>query len=291
MLRKILKWTGGIIGVLVAVVLIFYFTMYIIVNNKKSKTYHVDVRMIDIPTDSASVADGAHIYATKGCGDCHGEDLSGKIFIDDEALGRIIAANLTSGKGGRPAGYSDRDWLLAMRHGLRSNGKPLLIMPSYEYYKMTDHDLGNLIAYVKSVPPVDHELPEHKLGPLGTVLSGLDKLPLIPAEQIDHHHKPGVAVKRGATAEYGEYLSMSCTGCHKPNLKGGPNPVPGGIPARDITASGNTGKWSLGEFSKVLRTGKTPDGRQLRNSDMPWKMTEKYTDEEIQAIYLYLKTL
>ncbi len=97
---------------------------------------------------------------------------------------------------------------------------------------------GNLIAYVKSVPPVDHELPEHKAGPAGHyTVSSLDKLPLIPAEQIDHHHKPGVAVKRGATAEYGEYLSMSCTGCHKPNLKGGPNPVPGGIPARDITAS------------------------------------------------------
>src|SRR5688500_16030148 len=146
MLRKILKWTGGIMGVLMAGLLIFYFTMHIMVNNKKSKIYNVDVRMLNIPRNSASVADGAHIYATKGCADCHGEDHSGKIFINDAALGRLQAPNLTSGKGGLPSGYSDRDWLLAMRHGLRSNGKPLLVMPSYEFYKMSDHDMANLIA-------------------------------------------------------------------------------------------------------------------------------------------------
>lgn len=291
MLRKILKWTGGIIGVLVALILIFYFTMYIMVNNRKSKTYDVEVRMIDIPSDSASVAEGAHIYATKGCADCHGDDLSGKIFLDDAALGLLPAANLTFGKGGRPRNYSDREWLLAMRHGLKANGKPLLVMPSYEFYKMSDHDLSHLIAYLKSVPAVDHELPQPKLGPLGVVLSGLDKLPLIPAEKIDHRYKPGEAVKRGPTAEYGQYLSMSCTGCHQPHLKGGPNPVPGGTPARDITAAGNVGKWSLNQFTAVLRSGKTPDGRQLKNEDMPWKMTANYTDEELKALYLYLKTL
>lgn len=291
MLRKILKWTGGVIGVLAALLLIFYFTMYIMVNNKKSKTYDVEVRMIGIPTDSASVAEGAHIYATKGCADCHGEDLSGKVFIDDPALGRLAAANLTSGAGGRPGSYTDRDWLLALRHGLKSSRKPLLVMPSYEYYKMSDHDLGNLIAYLKSVPPVDHQVPDHKLGPMGVVLTGLGKLPLIPAEKIDHQYKPGQVVQRGPTAEYGQYLSMSCTGCHHPNLKGGPNPVPGGTPARDITAAGNVGKWSLNQFMTVLRSGKTPDGRQLKNEDMPWKMTANYTDEEMQALYSYLKTL
>ncbi|MGN6511335.1 MAG: c-type cytochrome, partial [Chitinophaga sp.] len=211
MLRKILKWTGGVIGVLAALLLIFYFTMYIMVNNKKSKTYDVEVRMIGIPTDSASVAEGAHIYATKGCADCHGEDLSGKVFIDDPALGRLAAANLTSGAGGRPGSYTDRDWLLALRHGLKSSRKPLLVMPSYEYYKMSDHDLGNLIAYLKSVPPVNHQVPGHKLGPMGVVLTGLGKLPLIPAEKIDHQYKPGQVVQRGPTAEYGQYLSMSCT--------------------------------------------------------------------------------
>lgn len=291
MLRKILKWIGGGIGVLVAVALIFYFVMYIVVNNKRNKIYNVEVRVFDIPSDSATIAEGAHIYATKGCADCHGGDLSGKTFLEDGMIGTVGGANLTSGKGGRPEKYTDRDWIMAMRHGLKSDGKPLIIMPSYEYYKLADHDLASLIAYCKSVPAVDHEPANIKLGPLGTVLSGLDKLPLIPAEQINHQAKHAQKMERSVSVEYGKYLSMSCTGCHKPDLKGGENPIPGGTPVRDITASGNIGKWTQNQFVSALRTGATPDGRQLKNEDMPWKMTNNYTDEELQALYLYLKTL
>lgn len=291
MLRKILKWIGGGIGVLVAVALIFYFLMYIVVNNKRDKTYNVEVRVFDIPSDSATIAEGAHIYATKGCADCHGANLAGQIFLDDAPIGTVSGSNLTSGKGGRPANYKDKDWIMAMRHGLKSNGKPLLIMPSYEYYKLADHDLASLIAYCKSVPAVDHEPAAFKLGPMGTILSGLDKLPLIPAEKIDHQAKHSQKMEKSVTVEYGQYLSMSCTGCHKPDLKGGDNPIPGGTPVRDITASGNIGKWSLDQFVSTLRTGATPDGRQLKNDDMPWKMTNNYTDDELKALYLYLKTL
>ena len=291
MLRKILKWITGGIGVLVALFLIFYFLMYMVVSNKRDKTYNVDVRMFDIPSDSASVAEGAHIYATKGCADCHGEDLSGKIFLEDGMVGTIRAANLTSGKGGRPANYTDRDWILALRHGLKTDGKPLIIMPSYDYCKLADHDLARLIAYCKSVPAVDAEPALVKLGPLGTVLSGLDKLPLIPAEQIDHKAQYPQKIEKSVSVEYGKYLTLSCIGCHKPNLKGGDNVIPGGTPVRDITASGNIGKWTLDQFINVLRTGATPDGRQLNNGDMPWQMTKNYTDDELQALYLYLKTL
>ncbi|MGX5818622.1 c-type cytochrome [Chitinophaga lutea] len=291
MLRKVLKWTGGILGGIIGAVLIFYFVMRIVVNNKRDKTYTVEVRMLSIPSDSASVAEGAHIYAIKGCGDCHGKDLSGKIFVNDPMVGVISGTNLTSGKGGRPAGYSDKDWLMALRHGLRPTGKPLLIMPSYEYYKMSDHDVAHLVAYLKSVPPVDHAVEEPSIGPMGTILSGLGKLPLIPAEMIDHSHQAAQTVEKTATAEYGKYLSMSCSGCHTPSMKGGDSPIPGGVPVRDISAAGNLGKWSLGEFQVVMRTGKTPDGRQLKNEDMPWEMTRQYTDMEIEALYRYLKTL
>ncbi len=66
--------------------------------------------MIDIPTDSASVADEAHILRYKRlCGTAAAKIFQEKSFIDDGALGRIARQQLTSGKGGRPAGYSDRD--------------------------------------------------------------------------------------------------------------------------------------------------------------------------------------
>ncbi|WP_157986455.1 c-type cytochrome [Chitinophaga alhagiae] len=291
MLRKILKWTGGIIATFIGALLIFYFVMHIYVNNKRAKTYNVEVRMLEIPSDSATIAEGAHIYATKGCGDCHGDNGAGKFFMQDKMIGAISGTNLTAGKGGRPADQGAREWLLALRHGLKRDYKPLLVMPSYEYYKMSDHDISSLVAYLESLPPVDHEVPPATLGPLGTVLSGLDKLPLIPADKIDHGFRSPAKVERTVSAEYGQYLSMSCTGCHSPSLKGGDSPIPGGTPVRDITTTGNIGKWSMPEFVTALRTGKTPDGRQLKNEDMPWKMTNQYTDGELEAIYLYLKTL
>lgn len=291
MLRKILKWIGGIAGTLVAGLLIFYFVMHMHVNNKKEKMYNVEVRMLEIPSDSATIADGAHIYATRGCADCHGDNAAGKFFIEDKMIGTLAGTNLTSGKGGRPAGYGDREWLLALRHGLKGDRKPLLVMPSYEYYKMADHDIASLVAYLKSLPPVDHEVPPAALGPLGTILAGLDKLPLIAADRVDHIFNPPATVERTVSAAYGQYLATSCTGCHKPGLKGGDNPVPGGLYVSDITSSGNIGKWGMPEFVTALRTGKTPDGRQMKNKDMPWQMTNKYTDDELQALFLYLKTL
>lgn len=121
MLRKILKWTGGVIATLIAGILISYFVMRIKVNNSLVKLCDVQVRMPDIPSDSATMANGAHIYATKGCGDCHGADGAGKFFIEDGMVGSLSVKNRTRGKGGHPAGC--------------------------------------LIAYLKTQPPVDHDVP------------------------------------------------------------------------------------------------------------------------------------
>jgi hypothetical protein len=67
--------------------------------------------------------------------------------------------------------------------------------------------------------------------------------------------------------------------------------LPGGTPVADITSKGHLGKWSQAQFITALRTGKTPEGRQLKNSDMPWQITSAYTEEELSALYLYLKSL
>lgn len=107
MLRKILKWIGGTIGVMLTLILILYFLMRMRVNSKRDRIHNVEVRMIDIPADSATIAYGAHIYAIKGCNDCHGENLAGKGFLDDPAIGLMAASNLTHGKGGIPADFTD----------------------------------------------------------------------------------------------------------------------------------------------------------------------------------------
>ncbi|WP_295121876.1 cytochrome c [uncultured Chitinophaga sp.] len=291
MIRKILKWTGISIASLIVVILIAWVVFYIKVTNRQNKVYNVTVHKVNIPTDSASVAAGKRVFDMKGCGGCHGANLEGHTELDDPMIGRFSGPNLTKGKGGIGADRTDLDWLRALRHGIDKEGKTLFIMPSYEYYKLSDQDLGNLIAFIKAQPAVDSDLPEDKLGPLGIVLAALDKIPIAPAEMIDHQYKPRTEVKKEVTAAYGEYLSMSCSGCHHPTFKGGESPVPGGKFVADISSTGNPGKWSDEQFITALRTGKTPEGKTLNNAEMPWKMTQNYSDDELKALHLYLNSM
>jgi hypothetical protein len=116
-------------------------------------------------------------------------------------------------------------------------------------------------------------------------------LPLVPAEKVDHHYRAPAVVKQEVSAAYGKYLSISCTGCHHADLRGGENPIPGKVAVADITAKGHVGSWTSDQFITALRTGRTPEGKLLNNDDMPWQMTAQYTKEELEALYLYLKSL
>lgn len=288
---KFLKWTARSLGILLAVLFIAYTVIWLSTHRRISKHYSVEVKPIDLRPDSARLADGARLFVTKGCADCHGQDGAGKVFFEDVMIGRLTGANLTRGKGGLPAGFQDRDWLLALRHGLRPDGTPLLVMPSYEFAPLADDDIASIIAWCKTLPAVDRELPRIRIGPVGHILTALDELPLVPAERVDHQYQPPATVKKEASAAYGRYLAVSCTGCHHTDLQGGDNPVPGKVPVADITSRGHVGLWTANEFIATLRTGVTPEGKRLNNGDMPWQMTAQYTDEELAALYLYLKSL
>ncbi|HVI46971.1 MAG TPA: c-type cytochrome [Chitinophaga sp.] len=291
MFPRILKWAAIVLlGLLVVLLLAFGICAWRFMH-ENTKRYSVQVREIPIPADSATIAAGAHLYAIKGCTECHGKDLSGHVFLNDPAIGLVAGANLTTGKGGIPADYSNKDWLLALRHGVNREGRSLKIMPSYEYSKLSDHDMAAIIAYCKSQPPMDRQLPANSVAPLGKILTAIGKLPMFPAALTDHEYHQPAEMPATASTSYGEYLSVSCTGCHNPRLTGGANPVPGGKPVANITSSGHIGHWTEDDFMTTLRTGKTPEGYQLKNEDMPWKMTAQYTDEELKALFMYLKSL
>jgi hypothetical protein len=83
-----------------------------------------------------------------------------------------------------------------------------------------------------------------------------------------------------------------CKGCHGPNLSGGKiaSGDPAWPPAANLTPSGNLGRWTEHEFAQTLRTGKRPDGSTL-NSAMHWKLAGQMTDEEMHAMWLYLRSV
>src|SRR5215207_1767577 len=192
MIRKILKWVGIVLGSLVGLLVLAFVVLYMIGsvkwNSIREKDYEVSVEKLTIPTDQASIARGEHIAMIRMCGDCHTENLSGQ---SDSVPGLITLSipNLTPGAGGVGATNTDEDWVRAIRHGVGHDGRGLVLMPSRIWYYLSDEDLGALIAYLKSLPPVDKEMPPTDLGPLGRVMLTLGQLPpeIVPnVTTIDH---------------------------------------------------------------------------------------------------------
>lgn len=291
MVKKILKGLLLILGIVVVLAAGFYTKVYFSTQSRINKSYHVTAQPLDVHPDSALLALGKRLIVAKGCTDCHGEDLGGKVFIDDPALGLIVARNLTKGEGGLPQDYSVSDWVLALKHGIRRDTKPLLVMPANEYTHLSEYDMKAIIAYGMQLPEVDRTLPESKPGFLARILTDLGKLPLLPAEMIDHNLMLTESLIPEVSVEYGKYLSVACQGCHRENMKGGEPIAPGFPVVADISSSGNPGHWTEEQFIATLRTGVTPEGKQLNPAEMPWTMTKVYTDTELKALYVFLKSM
>lgn len=290
-LRKILRWMGIGLGSLVGLLLLASIVLYLIGTAKFNKKYEVAVETINIPTDAQAIERGKHLTTIFLCTRCHTETLSGQLFYEIPGMLSIPTPNLTSGAGGVGTVYTDQDWIRAIRHGVDDEGRALFIMESKAFYYISDEDLGALIAYVKSVPPVDNSFPERRIEPLGRLMMGAGLLPRLPADEIDHNGQRPSAPTPGVTAEYGQYLAHTCTECHGANLSGAPFGPPGQeVLTPNLTPSGEPGFWTEEDFSTTLRTGAAPGGHQL-DEEMPWKYYGQMTDDELKALWLYLQSL
>jgi cytochrome c553 len=286
---KVLKIIGMVLISIVMLAAAFYGYASYRVDQRLAQKYDVTPEAFSIPSDSASVAKGKHLVDIKGCRDCHGDDLGGKIFADELLLGTLAGPNLTHGKGGLPEQYATANWVKAIRHGLDSNNLPLIVMPSLETSRMSLDDLKAMIAYLSALPSIDNEMPDSKLGVMIKTMVYLDKIAVIPAEQIDHKTLLTTHSDTSSPEAFGKYLSTMCSGCHRENMKGGGPMAPGFPPVPDITFTGATGRWTEEQFKTALRTAKRPDGTTL-DPNMPVQMTKYYSDEELHALYTYLRS-
>ncbi len=291
MLFKVLKWIGFIVLGVILLAGGFYTKVYFSTENRFAQKYAYQLPAFSVEADSAMLAEGERLMTVKGCNDCHGADLGGRVFIDDPALGQVAAPNLTRGKGGLPADFTANDWLRALKHGVNRDSTTLRIMPSYEYTHLSEKDLKSIVAYGMSLPEVDRTLPPIEFKPLGRILIDLDKLPVMAAEKIDHSSELIKEMEPAVTADFGRYVAVSCTGCHKDNLKGGAPVLPGSPLVADITSTGNLGQWTEDQFLTTMRTGKTPEGKELQAEFMPWPVAKSLTDTELKALYTYLRSI
>jgi mono/diheme cytochrome c family protein len=294
-MKKILKWAGISIGVLILLIVLANLALYALGESRLKRVYNIPEESVLLPTDAESLAEGKRIFQFRGCEACHGEQLQGLVYLDNPAIGQVITPNLTTGLGGIGAQRADMDLVRSIRHGVRPDGTPLLFMPSTEFYYLSDQDLGRVIAYIRSMPPLDNEMPTSKLSVTGRIVMNIAKeITFLPAELIPHDSPRPVKPEPGITVEYGEYLSGSCKVCHGLTLSGGEIPgFPPEWPSAPNLTSGEGSRlpaWGVDGFIQIIRTGQK-HGRAINPEYMPWESYRHMTDDELRAVYLYLQSL
>jgi mono/diheme cytochrome c family protein len=287
-MKRLVRWAGRILLVLVAAIIVFVAYLYIVTNRQLTQVYDVKVPRVTVPTDADAIARGKYIATRVSmCTECHGEDLGGKVVEEGTAMGRLVAANLTRGRGGIGSTYTDEDYIRAIVHGVRRDGRSVIFMPSNEFH-FTESDLGALMAYIRSIPPVDRTLPATAVGPMARALTVLAGFPLTPASSIDHANLTLASDRDIAdpVSSGDKLVAMGgCRGCHGPTFEGGGGPPPG---ASNITPVG-IGDWTRDQFVTALRDHKRPNGSTI--SDAMPRGYGQMSDADLHNIYAYLRTV
>jgi mono/diheme cytochrome c family protein len=293
-MKKTLKITLYILGILVMLAALVAAVLLWNSQHKINRVVEVTAAAVPYAAGSDSVERGKYLYQARGCAECHGDNGAGKTVIDDPNGLFVHGANLTQGKASAIRNYTELDWVRAIRHGVKPDGRPAFIMPSQDYNRFTDGDLADLVAYVRALPPVDGTGTEIRLPLIVKLVHGAGILK-DAAEQIDHTLAPSQPVPMGATVEHGQYVAQTCIGCHGAKMEGGP--IAGAPPDWPPAANLNGDKagplvryQNLEQFKTMLHTGIRPDGSKV-NAAMPFAAFKFMNDTDTEALFKYFKSL
>jgi mono/diheme cytochrome c family protein len=262
-------------------------------DHKAARVVDLAVPAVALRSDAHAVERGRYLFASRGCVDCHGAGGAGKVFVDDGNGLRIKGPNISPGPGTAVGGYQAVDWVRAIRHGIGPGGRPLRVMPSEDYNRLTDDDLASLVAYVRSLPPARGTGAEVSLPLPARVLYGFGMLK-DAVEKIDHRRPPQQPVAQGVTVQHGAYVANMCLGCHGPQLAGGR--IPGAPPDWPAAPALRPGERSAlpayptaDALQAMFRSGKRADGTAIRV--MPFESLRAISDTDVKALHLYLRSL
>jgi mono/diheme cytochrome c family protein len=259
--------------------------------------------------DDAAIRRGAYLYAAADCDGCHTDKKAGGPALAGgrplaTPFGTFYGPNITPDPASGIGNYTLADFTRALREGKDDAGRYLYpVFPFPSFTGMSDADIADLYAYVKSQPPVQRSSRRHEVKfPFGW------RFPLIGWRMLFFREGPLQPVA-GQSAEWnrGRYLAeavVHCQECHTPrNLFGAldrahpyaGNPHgPDGQEAPDVTADkkNGIGDWKLEDIAQVLKTGETPDGEFVgKGMAEVVDGTEKLTDADRHAIAVYIQSL
>lgn len=281
-LRVAVRVLLAIVGVLVLVTAVATARGYYLLGRKIPRP----VPALRVSMDSASVAHGRHV-AEMRCLGCHSTMRSDSLplgggfvgtFDDPLHLDRATLPfpNLTPA--GPLATWSDGEIARAIREGIRNDGRALVFMPSVAYRGLSDHDLGALIAFLRSQPAVPNTPARRHINWFGALLVGLglEETSLQPPVTA-----PVPAVSPADTLAYGGYLarSLRCRECHGQELRGSMGP--------DLHAYAHQYPESL--FVRSVQRGRRATDGSPVVEKMPSKAFKKLTPDELRSLYRWLR--
>ena len=250
------------------------------------------------------------------CIDCHSErDWSkfagplkpgtigrgGEVFPEEMGLpGNLVSANITPHNLG---GWTDGEIYRVITTGVTKDNRALFpFMPYKSYASMAHEDVLSVIAYLRTLKPIEFDPPASELYfPMNLIVNTIPE-PAARASMPDTSNM----------LEYGRYMTTiaGCADCHTPAEQGVPIegmtfaggfefPLPNGIVVRSANITPDTetgiGDWDEDLFIDMFKSFDDPEnassvGKREFNSVMPWYMYSGMTEKDLGAIFAYLQS-
>ncbi len=308
---KVLTWLVVLVVVLAGVGLAYLFTRYPAVPPPE------DVRIAATPE---RLARGEYLVENVvGCVVCHADrdwtKFSAPVIAGTKGKGGqrfgfgaepfvLYAKNITPGGVGE---WTDGELLRAITAGVSRDGTPLFpLMPYPRYGRMSRDDVEAIVVYLRTLPSLPAQtLPDRSLSfPLPLVVRTMPTA-------ASHQPRPDASDR----VAYGRYLTNAavCSDCHTPmddqgaplpgrDFSGGTPFMPNGVGlvhSANITPDAGTGigTWTEEQFLEKFRAFRTQPAHtlegaeRLQNTEMPWTYYAGMTDDDLRAIYAYLRSL
>jgi mono/diheme cytochrome c family protein len=277
--QRFVRVIGYVCAFVAAIVMASAIAVYVISERVIHRKYDVALEPpIEIPTDASSIAEGERLARIRGCnGGCHGDSVGGRAWDEGFFAGHAMAPDLALAS----RTYSTAEITRIIRHGVRTNGEGVEIMPSPMFYHLSDADLGRIIAFLRSAPVTDKRMYAFNAGPMWRWQMANGEWAPWPEDiaTLGPRMAPPAA---GDTLRVGEYLARtSCSECHGNTLEGD-----GRTPNLTVAAA-----YSPEDFTTLMRTGTALGGRDLHlMSEVARSRFAHFTDAEIAALHAFLRS-
>jgi mono/diheme cytochrome c family protein len=257
----------------------------------------------ELPFDR--VANGRYQAVLGDCAGCHtppgGAPFAGGVALPTP-FGTLVGANITPDAETGIGAWSESDFRNALKKGIGHDGVRLYpAMPYPAYAKMSDRDVSDLWAYLRSLQPVKNEIKSNQLPfpfNIRAVMIGWNWLNFTPGDFKPDPNK-SAQWNRGAYIVQG---AGHCATCHSPKTALGADKASaflGGAVLQDWLAPKITnapreglGEWNVDDVTAYLKTGANRfDIASGPMAEVVTNSTAKMTDADLRAIAVYLKDL